>query len=640
MKLAVAAVVVAACGHAVVVPRPPPDPLWEAAELLSGDGGEHLPAEARALTALDGRRALAALDGGGVAVIDLVSGEPVRAVRGAIDGEPLAMAKVGARVLAVGEGESHERAWWIDPRRLTAQAIDVSGAGGGDSVRAASGVAASDDGKQVVITGVRLPLALRDARDLSITRVLSPERNWSNPIFVGDQYVVAFHRGELVPFDLHTGKLATDRPWESSIGFTSPDGFAVIHPPDVGNALELVDLRDPTRPIMLASADPLRVAWSPDGQHMVVIDADRALVYDLPAGGWHAIPLPAARMHAVFGTDGHSLLVTTAGALWRVDATRGRAEGPRGPGAGAVAFAAPIAGGLVAIADRWRRIDAGGVRASGGWRGAGGPAYAVSPGGAHVVATSTAEGLAFVEAWDARTGAPELSAVARGGAVATDVADDGAITVATPDGVVQLGAGGDDRVLAGARWAPAVALAGGRAVYGRAGSFAAIELGATDPIARFTAFDCDGGATAALARDGARVALVSGDRVIVRDLAAGGAELERARLPGTVRAIAIDARGAIAATDDRLVLWDTGAHAAAAIATPSTVTAIGISPDGERIALGFADGRAGVWTRATLRQLAHATALKPVDEPPASCPGDPLAPDEGAEGPKVERLPR
>jgi hypothetical protein len=639
MKIGVAAVVVAACGHAFVPPRPPPDPLWAAAEIVSGDGGGHLPAEARALVALDARRALAVLDGGGVAEIDLTSGEPVHAVRGAIDGDALALAMVGTRVLAVGEGAGHERAWWIETGHLTASAIDVTGAGGGDSVRAASGVAASADGKHVVITGVRLPLALRDARDLAITRVLAPERNWSNPVFVGDQYVVAFHRGELVAFDLQSGKMATDRPWASSIGFPGPDGLALLHLAG-DSALQLVDLRDPAHAIALASADPLRVAWSPDGRHLVVIDPDRVVVYDMPGGDWRAIPLPASRTLAVFGTDGHRLVLTAAGALWRVDADEGRADGPRGPSAGAVAFTAPIAGGLIAIADRWRRLDGGGVRASGGWRGAGGPVYAASPSGAHVVATSISQGIAFVEAWNARTGAPELSAIAHGGAVAVDAADDGAVTVATPDGVVRLGAAGDDRVLARARWAPAIAIAGGRAVYGRAGSFAAVSLeGAAAPAASFTAFDCDGGATVALAHDGARVAVVSGDRAIVRDLEAGGAELERARLPGAVRAIAVDGRGAIASTDDRLVLWDVGAHAAAAISTPSAVTAIGIAPDGERIALGFADGRSGVWTRAALRGLAHATALRPADAPPATCPGDPLAAEDGAEGPRVERLP-
>jgi outer membrane protein assembly factor BamB len=637
MKIAVTAVAVAACGHALAPARPAPDPLWRAAELVSGDGGEHLPGEAHALVALDARRALVAIPGE-LVEIDLARGEPTRA--GApIDGAVAAMAKVGGRVLAVGSGANGERAWWIDPRRLSGPGVDVTGAGGGDSVRAASGVAASADGKQVVITGVRLPLALRDARDLAITRVLSPERNWTNAVFVADQYVVAYHRGELVAFDLQTGKVATAKPWLTSIGFASADGIALLHPADA-IGLELVDLRDPDHPITLPSADPLRVAWSPDGRHVVVIDPDRAVLYDVPTGGAHPIAVPAARAHAVFGTDGHALVVTADGALWRVDPETGRADGPRGPSVGAIAFAAPIGGGAIAVADRWRRLDGGGVRASGGWRGTGGPVFATSPNGAHVVATSIAEGLSFVEAWDAHTGAPELSAIAHGGVVALDAGDDGAITVATPDGVVRLRAGGD-AVVASARWAQPVAVAGTRAVYGRAGSFAAVELGdAARAIATFTAFDCDGLSTATLSRDGARVAIVSGPRVIVRDLAAGGAELARAALRRGVTAAALDARGAILATPDALVLWDVGAGAMAELATPSPVTAIGLAPDGERVALGFADGRAGVWTRGALRGLAKATPVRPVDEPPASCPGDPLAPGDGADGPRVERLPR
>src|SRR5262249_33864429 len=150
------------------------------------------------------------------------------------------------------------------------------GASGGDSVRAASGVTASQDGRSVVITGVRLPLALRDTSDLAVTRVLSPERDWAHPAFVDDSYLIAFPHGTVVPFDLGTGHLAVERPWDSSIGFTSPDGLALMHPPDrVG--LLLTDLHDPNYKIALSSADPVDVAWSPDGQHVIVIDSDRAV---------------------------------------------------------------------------------------------------------------------------------------------------------------------------------------------------------------------------------------------------------------------------------------------------------------------------------------------------------------------------
>ena len=207
-------------------PRHTPRPIRSGTRphFVVGDGQGHLPAPARALIALDAHGALAALDGGGLADVDLDLGEATHTARAVIDGDVLALARGrGGHILAVGQGD-HERAWWIDPRKLTARAVDVGGATGGDSVRAASGVAIAPDGGAVVVTGVRLPLALRDPRDLSITRVLSPERNWSNPMFVGDSYLVAFHHDTVVPFDLTSGRMAVDRPWDTAIGSSAPTG--------------------------------------------------------------------------------------------------------------------------------------------------------------------------------------------------------------------------------------------------------------------------------------------------------------------------------------------------------------------------------------------------------------------------------
>ena len=289
------------------------------------------------------------------------------------------------------------------------------------------------------------------------------------------------------------------------------------------------------------------------------------------------------------------------------------------------------------------------------------------------MASSIADGDAFVEGWDVATGTALVSAVVADGVLAVASADDGAITVATPDGIVRLAADGRDEVLATARWGQPQAIAGSRVAYGRAGAFAVVDLATCRacaepradrakpradraepraahrrrlaPLVSAAAFDCDARATAALSPDGARLAIVTGDRVALHDVPGGVAEAaaprgfmtrgaasrrERERA-GRHRAPArpgprdrVDAwHGAILATADALVLWDPVAGTAAAIATPVSVTAIGLGTDATRpdaVALGFADGRAGVWSRASLRALAHPTALVAAGAPRGALP--------------------
>jgi len=634
---ALAAATITAC-HAAPAPPERPDPLWAQAELIVGDGGGHLPLPAIAMVGLDDRRALAILDDGGLARVDLIAGEATARARAALDGTPRAAALLAdGRVLAVGGGAHGERAWSIDAEHLVAHALDVGGASGGDAVHDAGGVAASHDGHAVVITGVRLPLALRDPRDLSVVRELSPERNWSHPAFVGDAYLVATHHGDLVAYDLSTGREAGR--WHTSTGFASPDGLALVHPPDLVH-LELTDLHNPGYRIALASQDPIDAIWSPDGRHVVVVDPDRVIVYDIPDGDSHLVAVPGSIARAAFSSDGRRLIVTADGALWRVDPDSGRAAGPRGPGAGAVAFVAPVPGGLVMQSDRWRAIDRRGVRASGAWRGvADGGAFAISPDGARVAATSIGGDEAFVEEWDARSGRTILSALSDDKLLAVDVADDGAIVAATPDGLERLAVDGSGQPLAGARWAPPLDLAGGRVVYGRAGAIAVTDLHAGRAALAINAFDCDGDARARLSRDGARLAVIAGDRVAM--IAIDRADVRTARMPGPVRALAIDAHGVIAATRDRVILWDGSSDQALELAAPAAVTAIGIDAGG-RVALGFGDGRAGVWRIEALRALAKPRALRNAGALPATCPaGDPLAPASGDDvgARRLQRLP-
>jgi len=628
MKASVALVAIAACAHAT---HPvPPDPLWTSAQLLVGDGAGHLPRPARALVALDGRRALAALDGGGLAEIDLARGETTRSARDVIDGEVAAMARLrDGRVLAVGSADDHERAWWIDPSRLTARSVPLDGAAGDDRVRGATGVAASDDGAYVVITGVRLPLALRDPKDLSIVRVLSPERNWSNPVFVAGTYLVAFHHGQVVPYELQSGKVAVDKPWTSTIGFTSPDGLALLHPMDLV-PLELTDLHNPDFKVSLSSADPIDVAWSPDGGHVVVVDSDRVVVYDVPDGIGHPIAVPGTRSRAIFSRDGMHLVITADGALWRVDPITGKAFPPKGPALGAIAHVAIAGDRLITIADRWR--DSRGTE--GGWRGVGGPAFAVSPSGAYVIASSTSNGDAFAEAWETATARSIASEISDWGVRAVDARDDGTFVVATPSGSWLVSPDGE-HALATERWAEPVEVAGDRVVYARAGSIAVADLGATQTFVSATAFDCDASARVKLSRDGTRLAIVSGDRVALYDVD-HGARFATGRFPAPLGPIALDAHRLLAATGDRLLIWEADSHDTLAIPTPATITAIDLR--GDRVALGFADGRAGIWALDALRTLAKPTALRPAGPTPTHCAGDPLAPAEADSG-TLRRIP-
>ena len=206
------------------------------------------------------------------------------------------------------------------------------------------------------------------------------------------------------------------------------------------------------------------------------------------------------------------------------------------------------------------------------------------------------------------------------------VADDGAIVIATPGGVVRFGPGGAPERLAGPHRGTVLALdvAAGRAVVGRAGTVVVTDLGERRARAYLGAPDCADDARAWLAPGAARVALVAGPEVAIWD-ATQRARLAAARLPGPVRALGFAGATIVASTDDRLVLWDPARTQAAAIATPATVTAIGADLRGDRVALGFGDGRAGVWRLAALRALARPTALAAGD-PIRACPGKPLAP--------------
>ena len=620
---ALALAAAAGCRHGAAPAAGDPR-LWTRAELVTGTGRHHLPLPAIALVATSGERALAIVDGGGLVEVDLAGGDVVRARLGAIDGVVRDAARVGDRVLAVGGARGRERAWWINPRHLGVTAVDVSPRGADPGgLTSASGVAASADGRWVVVTGRRLPLALRDARTLAPARTLSPEPNWTSPAIVGNTLVVGSRHGEMAVFDLETGEEMMRR-LPVDVALVGADGLLAwvltSRPP------ELADLRLLDHGVRLPGP-PRAVAWSPDGQHAIVIDDDRVDLVDYPSGRARSIDAPAAGARAAYSRTGAHAVVTARGALWRIDPVSGATLTPPGPGWGAVSFVAPDPGGLVAATDRWRAFGPRGVTASGAWPGDGGGArVARSPGGDRIVAAATDGNRVAVLAWDARTGVQVTQATSDDVVDALAVADDGAIVVATPEAITRVTPDGQTRRLAAARGGTVLALdvAAGRAVVARGGTVVVTDLGERRALAFAGAPDCDEDARVWLAPGAARLAIAAGPELAIWD-ATRGVRIAAARLPGPVRAVAFAGDTVVTATDDRLVLWDpSGGAAAAAIATPAVVTAIGADPRGDRIALGFGDGRAGVWRLAALRGLARPTALGAGDMLRA-CPGDPLA---------------
>jgi hypothetical protein len=617
-----AAAALGACRHGAAPAAGDPR-LWTRAERVTGTGRHHLPLPALALVATRGERAIAIVDGGGLAEVDLAGGDVVRVRLGAIDGVVRDATRVGDRVLAVGGARGRERAWWIDPRDLGATAIDLAPAGADPGgMASATGVAASADGRWVVITGRRLPLALRDPRTLAPARTLSPEPNWTAPAIVGDAFLVASHHGEMAAFDLDTG-VENGRRVPVDVALVSADGLAAIQ--ETARPPQLTDLHVPEHVVPLPGS-PRAVAWSPDGQHAIVIGDDRVDLVDYPSGRTRSIDAPAAAARAVYSRTGAHAVVTARGALWRVAPASGATLTPPGPGWGAVSFVAPDGGGLVTATDRWRASGARGVTASGAWPGDGGGArVARSPGGGRIAAAAPDGNRVAVLAWDARTGVQVTQTTSDDVVDALAVADDGTIVVATPEAITRVTSDGQTRRLATARGGTVLALdaAAGRAVVARGGTIVVTDLGERRALAFAGAPDCDEDARAWLAPGAARLAIAAGPEVAIWD-ATRGVRIAAARLPGPARALAFAGDTVVIATDQRLVLWDpAGGAAASAIATPAVVTAIGADPRGDRIALGFGDGRAGVWRLAALRALARPVALGAGDMLRA-CPGNPL----------------
>ncbi len=99
-------------------------------------------------------------------------------------------------MLAVGDRDGRPRAWWIAPAALTAQVAEVPDAG----ASALTGVAVAADGHALVVTGPGWPLVLRDPRTLAVRRVISPQRGFADPQFVG-AYLAVNAGGALIVFD-------------------------------------------------------------------------------------------------------------------------------------------------------------------------------------------------------------------------------------------------------------------------------------------------------------------------------------------------------------------------------------------------------------------------------------------------------
>ncbi|MCE9576246.1 MAG: hypothetical protein K8W52_24060, partial [Deltaproteobacteria bacterium] len=482
----------AAC-HAHAPRGPAPDDrLWAAASEVIGDGRGHLPLPAVALVALPGDRALAFTDDGGLAEVDLATAQVTRARLAVLDGEVRAAVLMrGGLVLAVGGRDGRPAAWWVSPRELSARAAPLPGAG----TSPLTGVAASPDGRAIVVTGPTWPLALRDPQTLAERSVVSAQRGFDDPQFVGD-YLAVNGGGALIVFDPAHDARAIGR--VAGLGFVSPDGAAIVVDADSGDAT-LIDLHGgpPTIPD-LGTAPIAGVVWSPSGDRAAMIRADRIELVELPSGQRWQLAIPAAGARAVFSRDGASLLVTQGGGLWRAD-RRGAVRGP-GPGAATIAEVSP---GAVVSAAGWRALRG---PLAGAWR----PwthapeVVAVSPGGARVAAVD-ADG-SIVRITDTATGAERavpgaeralalavddrIGALVAGWAAVTAIAGDAITPLAIPDAAV-------------------VGLDVARAtiVLARGGTLMRIALPDGAPFVVARAPGCRSDARAWLAPDGARLAI-------------------------------------------------------------------------------------------------------------------------------------
>jgi len=604
--------------------------------LVVGGGDWRLPSAATALVATAPDRALAVLGPHGLAEVDLTSGRVLRWRRPDVGVGALAAAVAlgDGTLLATSSEEHRTQVWRVDTASLVVAAANLPGSRPRAAGTGGRGLAVSPDGRRVVICGDDLGLEIRDARSLAVERVLSRDAAWASPGFTADgNRLIALRDRAAHVFDVATGVEVAR--WPASYLAPGPGGRAWVRRQEGARWKNLlVDIATGVPAVDLGEQATTGAIWAGDGSAVAMVVAGAVAVID-NSGGRRDVPFAGRVQRVAFSRDGARLLATTGGsALWAVDLATGARSDPGDGNIGSPTLVAPIAGGVVATSDAVRTWDADGhAQAPSRVEGEGPRQAALAPGGGLLITASPAPAPAGtrtqIDVWDLLNHQQVRHFQSDAVISAVDIDDRGAIALVADSQLVRYrsdGTGAALRSFSDETFAEAIDLTGDRAAWSRQGDVAITDADARGERVRVVMPGCEEYGWAVLAHDRPQVATSDGRRLLVWD-AHDGTLVSSALLFDGVDAVAFTpGRDEVTLLDSRrAIFWEPTAHRAVAIELPGVPVAVGWDPRGERIAIGFGDGRVALWRGADLRALGRPHELGRAEPPPRACGADPLA---------------
>jgi hypothetical protein len=627
IRAAAIAVVVAACWSVPKSPSaggPLPGLLW-----ITPAQPWHLPLEPLAI-APDGASVVVGGRHGWIARMDLMTGLVTRERWiGAVTFGDLVKLRDG-RWLAMGSDEGRVAAFALDPTTFEPKPIVLGAVA--DSRGFSVGAAVLGDG-DVVIAARGLPLATYDSTTWKLKKILHPEIGWDRPQVVGN-VLYASRSSFVYRFDLATGKY--DEIGTSSFVMASagPIAARANERDKYFIALWQGDNRE-----LIPSTVSATFAIDPAGKRLAIIELGVLRIVELP--GKRVVSQfelgPSGRLSSLLKFDGDHLIVATSTVVRRIDLAAKTISPGGTPPVGALTQLGVRSDGAVLAhgAQLWRLVD-GKVTATAPIDG---PALEATPG--ELVRYATLDHTDFdrarlvLRSVDSRaaTRTWQLAQPAYLGWLASDgrIALYGLVGGQEPSRILRTDG---DHLL------PIVSindeanvrdidLDAGLALVSLRGTVHVLRLADVKMLpATLRIPRCQMWGGAALERGGDRAVTYYGGDAIAWNRTTG-------EVLGSLHVDSIDQISFVPGHDElvvivgetNLMLWSPRAKEQRSLALQAEHVAA-VSPDGRRVALGFASGRVALLDLAVLHDELPVAAATPARVPVACGKGDPLSLDK------------
>ncbi|MGE5181288.1 MAG: hypothetical protein ACM31C_04475 [Acidobacteriota bacterium] len=525
--------------------------------------------------------------------------------------------------LATGTDRGHAVAFVVDGDTLAAHPVALPVHAGAASYGATHAMRATDG---IAIVGPGLPLAIYDPATWRVMTTLDPRIGWSRTAS-GGRRLFAQHEGEVVGFDLATARPVTHQPWiEAAAGSLTVVRRFTGH----GSGAEV---RDGDRVRFAVPAPVDTVHLDEDGKRLFVFGGTALRVYDVATArltGRFDLGPSASGSWPALVVVGQRVVIESHASLRVVDLAAGQVTPAGAPPYGLVGQLVTDGVDVLAVGDRLWRFRGGALVAARDDRAY--KPFTLARGELRRFATleederdvtfATLRSLAGVSAlrrWklpqDALPGW-----LGRNGELVVDLRADGgkpaAIAIASGGDFAKVVTYNNDAIV------DDVDVDGGYALLDLHGEVHVVRL--PDGVHDTPPLRMPGCATLgkAMLEPGGGRALTFDDDVMIAWDRARGRPIAAVRVPGEIgNAVFVPGSDEILFDygEDVLAAWTPRRGDVRAIALGE---AFGeeVSPDGQRLALGFADGRIALAELGPLRAAMKPVAVTRADAP-ASCPG-------------------